>query len=117
MKWWGHLGTEWVTQATGKYEKQFSIGGRPIGFRTWIGQGNVENVPILASVIYNACNCPVSWFYDVQFPDMEIDAVIGSPVKQTLPFVDNYIGAIYGQDCGNYEVSLKNPTSYPFFRF
>ena len=48
---------------------------------------------------------------------MEIDAVIGSPVKQTLPFVDNYIGAIYGQDCGNYEVTLKTPTSFPLFRF
>ena len=117
MKWWGHLGTDWTSNANAKNRKLFDIPGRPIGFRTWIGQGGADNIPIFVSVIYNACNCPISFFYGVQFLDMEIDAVIGSPVRQALPFVDNYIRDIYGQDCGNYEVTLKTPTSFPLFRF
>ena len=88
MKWWGHLGTEWTSNANAKLKKLYTIGCRPIGFRTWIGRGGygqeIAGAPKFVSVIYNSCNCPISWFYGVQFPDMEIEAVIGSPVKQTF---------------------------------
>ena len=46
---------------------------------------------------------------------MEIEAVVGSAETQTLPFQENYIGQIYLQDCGHYEVKYE-PT-YPFFTF
>mgnify|MGYP007082949866 CR=1 FL=1 len=34
--------------------------------------------------------------------DMTIEAVVGEPVKQDLPYQDNYMEFIYGQDCGDY---------------
>ena len=46
---------------------------------------------------------------------MQIEAVIGADQIQTLSFMPNYIGSIYKQDCGNYEVTYT--PSYPFFQF
>ena len=46
---------------------------------------------------------------------MQIQAVIGADEIQILPFMPNYIGSIYKQDCGNYEVTIS--PSYPFFQF
>ena len=46
---------------------------------------------------------------------MEIEAVVGADEIQTLAFMPNYIGSIYRQDCGFYNV--KYTPEYPFFQF
>ena len=42
--WWGHQGTEWVSRANGEASSdKEQLGGRPIGFRVWMGTGGMEN--------------------------------------------------------------------------
>ena len=61
--WWGHLGTEWISRANGELASpKEQMGGRPIGFRVWMGKGGRENQPLIISVVFNACNCPASFF-------------------------------------------------------
>ena len=60
------------------------MGGRPIGFRVWSGEGSTdakgtEDLPVFVSVVYNSCNCPASYFEGgLALSDMEIVAVIGA---------------------------------------
>ena len=44
---------------------------------------------------------------------MEIVAVFGAKVNQTIPYQDNYMHMTYNQDCGAYSVDYSPP--YPFF--
>lgn len=37
---------------------------------------------------------------------MQIEAVIGTPTSQDLPYQNNYMEFIYGQDCGDYEITF-----------
>ena len=54
------------------------MGGRPIGFRVWMGDGGRENQPLMMAVVYNSCNCPASTYIgNNPFLDMTIEAVIG----------------------------------------
>ena len=59
------------------------MGGRPIGFRVWLGDGGIDktviNQPLAMSVIYNTCNCPASTFIgNSTFKDTESEARKGS---------------------------------------
>ena len=77
--WEGNFGTVWTSRANGNVSSpKEQMGGRPIGFRVWMGDGGMPNQPLLISVVYNACNCPASTFIGQNdFPNLEIDAVIG----------------------------------------
>ena len=44
ITWWGHKGTEWISRANGeKNSNKEQMGGRPIGFRVWMGTGGRDN--------------------------------------------------------------------------
>lgn len=77
--WWGEQGTEWVSRANGNNDSpKEQMGGRPIGFRVWMGDGGRENQPLMMAVVYNSCNCPASTYIgNNPFLDMTIEAVIG----------------------------------------
>ena len=79
VKWWGNEGNVWVSHANGGLSSPIhQMGGRPIGFRVWMGVGGLPNQPILMSVVYNTCNCPASTFIgNNTFSDMEIEAKKG----------------------------------------
>ena len=56
------------------------MGGRPIGFALYTGAtvNGSKPQPLKVSVIYNGCNCPVSYLLGpLTFADMEIEAVVG----------------------------------------
>lgn len=86
--WEGHLGTEWISRANGNIgSPRLRMGGRPIGFRVWMGEGGMPNQPLLISVVYNDCNCPASTFMgNNPFLDMEIEAVVGPTQTQELKY-------------------------------
>lgn len=84
----GYLGTEYSYRANGKeFSPKERLGGRPIGFRVWQGDGAIANQPLLLSIVYNACNCPASNFMsNAQPTNMQIEAVVGTPVDQSLTY-------------------------------
>lgn len=42
--WEGHLGSVWTSRANGNVgSPRLRMGGRPIGFRVWMGDGGMEN--------------------------------------------------------------------------
>lgn len=44
MIWEGNFGTTWTQRANGnKPSPKMNLGGRPIGFRVWMGDGGMEN--------------------------------------------------------------------------
>lgn len=107
----GYKGTEWSFRANGNISSpKERLGGRPIGFRVWQGLGGIPQQPLLIAIVYNACNCPAStYMLNAQPVDMTIQAVIGAPEEQDLPYQDNYMEFIYGQDCGDYQISFTPP--------
>ena len=59
----GYEGTEWSFRANGnEFSPKERLGGRPIGFRVWQGEGGISNQPLLIAIVYNSCNCPASTF-------------------------------------------------------
>ena len=105
----GYDGTEWSFKANGnEASPKEKLLGRPIGFRAWIGDGGIPNQPLKVAIVYNGCNCPASYFIDSVAPaDMTIEAVVGSPVKQNLPYQKNLIETIYTQNCGSYSITME----------
>lgn len=95
---------------------KFQFSGRPIGFKVWEGKGGVVNSnnprswnvegPLEISFIYNSCNCPATTYKIDALPtDMDFTFYVDTVAKsQTLPFYDNYMQFVYGQDCGKYHV-------------
>ena len=104
----GYEGTEFVYRANGEDPSpRERLGGRPIGFRAWQGDGGIDDQVLLISIVYNACNCPASEFIMTGNPsDMSIQAVVGVPVDQSLTYQENYMETIYGQDCGSYSITF-----------
>ena len=104
--WEGNFGSTWVSRANGNVSSpREQMGGRPIGFRVWMGEGGMPNQPLLISVVFNSCNCPASTFIgNNPFLDMQIEAVVGAPKTQTLKYQENYMESVYGQDCGGYNI-------------
>ena len=42
--WWGDQGTKWELRANGDNDSpKERMGGRPIGFRVWMGKGGLPN--------------------------------------------------------------------------
>ena len=113
----GYDGTEWSFGANGEEKSpKERLGGRPIGFRVWTGDGGIPNQPLKVAIVYNACNCPATEFIESVAPqDMTIEAVVGEPVVQELPYQKNLIEAIYNQDCGRYEI--KTTPELPLLAF
>lgn len=56
--------------------------GRPIGFGMYMGTGGTTNQPLQIKEVYNACNCPASYFLgSIQPVDMRTALVLG-PVDE-----------------------------------
>ena len=70
----GYEGTEWSYRANGQEASpKARLGGRPIGFRVWQGEGGISKQPLQVAIVYNACNCPASTFMlNAQPVDMQI---------------------------------------------
>ena len=56
--------------------------------------------------VYNSCICPESYFVGEAPADMTIEAVVGAPVTQNLPYQYNWIESLYNQNCGSYSISM-----------
>ena len=84
----GYEGTEWSFRANGEESSpKERLGGRPIGFRVWQGEGGISDQPLKLAIVYNSCNCPASMFMMNAPPiSMSINAVNGSPETQDLPY-------------------------------
>lgn len=59
----GYAGTEYIYRANGmESSPRLRLGGRPIGFRVWQGDGGIPLQPLQIAIVYNSCNCPASTF-------------------------------------------------------
>lgn len=69
----GYTGTQYEFRANGNDASPIErLGGRPIGFRVWMGTGGQLNQPLLIAIVYNGCNCPASTFTGLASPvDMQ----------------------------------------------
>lgn len=77
--WEGYSGTTWTMRANGEENERRQMGGRPIGFRVAIGEGGLDEQPLIVYIIYNACNCPASTYIgNNEFENMTIEAVVGA---------------------------------------
>lgn len=96
--WEGNFGSTWVSRANGNVSSgRLRMGGRPIGFRVWMGEGGMPNQPLKISVVYNACNCPASTYMgNNPFADMECMAIRDGPADQGLSYQENYMENVYG---------------------
>ena len=80
MIWEGNFGTTWTMRANGEENERRQMGGRPIGFRVYMGDGGMPYQPLRLSIFFNACNCPASEYIGNNlFNDMTIEAVVGAP--------------------------------------
>ena len=75
MDWYGNKGGVWSHRANGQGSSgNLPLGGRPIGFRVDITpHGDYDKTGLMGriSIVYNACNCPASYFLqDTPFNDM-----------------------------------------------
>ena len=95
---YGHLGSVYTMRANGatSWPEQTML-GRIIGFGMYMGTGGTANQPLQIKEIYNACNCPASYFLGtIQPADMRTKAITGPADVKTLVYQKNYMEDIYG---------------------